>query len=264
MPSYPSSLTDSEWKIFVKLLPKPNSKLRGRPPKHSKREIVDGILYVVRSGCSWRMMPNDLPHWKTCYHYFRIWSKQGIWKSIHDKLRDLARLKAGKKKAPTAAIIDSQSVRTTSHPGVRGYDAGKKITGRKRHVLVDTLGFILLLQVTSAVVQDREGARLLLFERLKKAFGWLQVIWADGGYSGKLVKEVAAITRHIKIKLKIIKRNDQQKGFEVLPKRWIVERTFGWLIQSRRLVRDYEVMIKHSESMIYLSMSKIMLRRIAA
>lgn len=131
-------------------------------------------------------------------------------------------------------------------------------------MLVDTLGFILLLHVTSADVQDRDGARLLLLEKLKKTFGWLKVIWADGGYTGKLVGEIAAIIRHRRLKLEIIKRSDNVKGFKILPKRWIVERTFGWLIQSRRLVRDYEVLTLHSESMIYLSMSKIMLRRIAA
>ena len=137
------------------------------------------------------------------------------------------------------------------------------MTGRKRHVLVDTLGFILLLHVTSAGVQDRDGTRQLLLAKLSKTFGWLRVIWADGGYSGKLVNEVAAIIRHLRVKLEIVKRNDHQKGFRVLPKRWIVERTFGWLLQSRRLVRDYEVLPLHSESMIYLSMSKRMLGRIA-
>ena len=235
MPNYPSSLTESEWEILVKILPKTNPQLRGRPAKHSKRAIIDGILYVVRSGAGWRMMPHDLPPWKTCYHYFRIWAKQGVWENIHHYLRDLARLKAGKK-ASTAAIIDSQSVRTTSHPGDRGYDAGKKITGRKRHVLVDTLGFILLLKVTSADVQDREGARLLLLEKLKTTFGWLRVIWADGGYTGKLIGEIASIVRHFKVKLEIVKRSDDVKGFKILPKRWIVERTFGRLIQSRSLV----------------------------
>ena len=128
--------------------------------------------------------------------------------------------------------------------------------------MVDTLGFILLLQVTSADVQDRDGARLLLLEKLQKTFGWLRVIWADGGYTGKLVEEIATIVRHLKVRLEIIKRSDDVKGFKILPKRWIVERTFGWLIQSRRLVRDYEVLPLHSESMIYLSMSQRMLRRI--
>lgn len=166
-----------------------------------------------------------------------------------------------KKKAPTAAIIDSQSVRTASQSGVRGYDAGKKITGRKRHVLVDTLGNILALKVTTADVQDRDGAQLLL-NVLTVAFGWLKLIWADGGYTGKLIGHVAEIARHRRVELQIVKRSDDVKGFKVLPKRWIVERTFGWLIQSRRLVRDYEVKIEHSEAMIYLSMSKRMLARI--
>lgn len=168
-----------------------------------------------------------------------------------------------KKKAPTAAILDSQSVRTASQPGLRGFDAGKKITGRKRHVLVDTLGFILGLKVTQADVQDRDGARLLLWSVLSVAFGWIKLIWADGGYSGQLVDEIASVPRHRNVKLEIVKRSDTRKGFKVLPKRWIVERTFGWLIQSRRLVRDYEVKIDHSESMIYLSMTKRMLNRIA-
>lgn len=168
-----------------------------------------------------------------------------------------------KKKAPTAAIIDSQSVRTASQSGVRGYDAGKKITGRKRHVLVDTLGNILALKVTTADVQDRDGAKLLL-NVLTVAFGWLMLIWADGGYSGKLIEHVAQLPRHRRVKLEIVKRSDDVKGFKVVPKRWIVERTFGWLIQSRRLVRDYEVKIEHSEAMIYLSMSKRMLARIAS
>jgi putative transposase len=165
------------------------------------------------------------------------------------------------KKAPTAAIIDSQSVRTASQPGVRGYDAGKKITGRKRHILVDTQGNILALKVTTADVQDRDGAKLLL-NVLTMAFGWLMLIWADGGYAGKLIEYVAEIPRHRRVKLEIVKRSDDIKGFKVVPKRWIVERTFGWLIQSRRLVRDYEVKIEHLEAMIFLSMSKRMLARI--
>ena len=165
-----------------------------------------------------------------------------------------------KQKTPTAATIDSQSVRTASQSGVRGYDAGKKITGRKRHVLVDTLGNILALKVTTADVQDRDGAKLLL-NVLTMAFGWLMLIWADGGYAGKLIEHVAAIPRHRRVKLEIVKRSDDVKGFKVVPKRWIVERTFGWLIQSRRLIRDHEVKIEHSEAMIYLSMSKRMLAR---
>ena len=261
MASYPSSMTDSEWKILETLLPTKPDTLRGRPQEHTRRSIIDGIFYIIRTGGAWRMMPNDLPHWKTCYHYFRLWAKLGHWKRIYHAIRDMARLAVGKK-APTAAIIDSQSVRTASQSGVRGYDAGKKITGRKRHVLVDTQGNILVLKVTTADVQDRDGAKLLL-NVLTMAFGWLMLIWADGGYVGKLIEHVAEIPRHRRVKLEIVKRSDDVKGFKVVPKRWIVERTFGWLIQSRRLIRDYEVKIEHSEAMIYLSMSKRMLARIA-
>jgi len=167
-----------------------------------------------------------------------------------------------KKKAPTAAILDSQSVRTASQPGLRGFDAGKKITGRKRHLLVDTDGHILSVKVTPADVQDRDGA-LLLFPSLAKTFGWLKLIWADGGYTGAPVHAAAGIKRHRKIKLEIVKRSDDVKGFKILPKRWIIERTFGWLVQSRRLVRDYEVKMEHSEALIYLSMGKRMLAKIA-
>lgn len=166
------------------------------------------------------------------------------------------------KKAPTAAILDSQSVRTASQPGVRGYDAGKKITERKRHALVDTNGFLLSLKVTGADVQDRDGTRMLL-EPLDSTYGWLKKIWADGGYSGKLVKEVAELDRHRQIDLEIVKRSYDMKGFEVLPKRWIVERTFGWLIQSRTLICHHEVLISSSESLIHASVAKRMLKTIA-
>jgi putative transposase len=171
-------MTDSEWKIFETLLPPKPDTLRGRPQENSRRNIVDGILYIIRTGGSWRMMPSDLPHWKTCYHYFWLWAKLGYWEKIHHSIRDLARLAVDP--PPTAAIIDSQSVRTASQPGVRGDDVGKKITGRKRHILVDTQGNILALKVTTADVQDRDGAKLLL-NVLTMAFGWLMLIWAHLG-----------------------------------------------------------------------------------
>jgi transposase len=168
-----------------------------------------------------------------------------------------------KKKAPTAAILDSQSVRTASQAGIRGYDAGKKVVGRKRHVLVDTNGFLLGISVTEASVQDRDGARDLLSRVLVGGFGWITRIWADGGYSGQLAEEVASLPRHRKVELEIIKRSDPVKGFKVLPKRWIVERTFGWLVRNRRLIRDFEVLPEHSVAMIQVAMIKLMLRRIA-
>ena len=264
MASYPSNLTDEEWDIVSGLLPvTSNPSGRGRPCDWTKRQILDGIFYVIRGGIQWRMMPADLPHWKTVYHYFRLWAKTGVWKQVHDSVRDLVRQAYGKRKAPTAAILDSQSVRTASQAGTRGYDAGKKVLGRKRHILVDTLGFLLGLMITDASVQDRDGGATLLASLLRNAFGWLKLIWADGGYSGKLVDQVAAIPRHRKVKLEIVKRSDKVTGFKVLPKRRIVERTFGWFIRNRRLVRDYEANIQHSEAMIYAAMTKLMLARLA-
>lgn len=167
-----------------------------------------------------------------------------------------------KKKAPTAAIIDSQSVKSANHPGGRGYDAGKRIMGRKRHLLVDTMGLVLLAMVHSGDIQDRDGARLLL-RKLENSFGWLKLIWADGGYGGKLVEWIDRIRRHRKIRLEIVRRSDHQKGFNVLPKRWIVERTFAWLMQARRLNKDYETSIESAEAFIYIAMIRNMTRRLA-
>lgn len=174
------------------------------------------------------------------------------------------RARKSEKKAPTAAILDSQSVRTASQAGIRDYDAGKKVVGRKRHVLVDTNGFLLGVSVTEASVQDRDGARDLLGRVLVGGFGWLRRIWADGGYPGQLVEDIASLPRHRKVELEIVKRSDMVKGFKVLPKRWIVERTFGWLVRNRRLIRDFEVLPEHSVAMIQVAMIKLMLRRIAS
>jgi putative transposase len=170
--------------------------------------------------------------------------------------------KARKKKAPTAAIIDSQSVKSANHPGSRGYDAGKRILGRKRHLLVDTLGLILLARVHPADIQDRDGARMLL-THLEEQFGWIKLIWADGGYAGALKDWVRGLARHRPIDLQIVKRSDDVKGFKVLRKRWIVERTFGWFTQSRRLNKDYETSTESAEAFIYIAMTRIMIRRIA-
>jgi len=167
-----------------------------------------------------------------------------------------------KKKAPTAAIIDSQSVKSANHPGGRGYDAGKRIMGRKRHLLVDTMGLVLLAMVHSGNIQDRDGGRLLL-AKLERSFGWLQLIWADGGYAGKLVEWIGSLRRHRNTRLEIVRRADQQKGFKVLPKRWIVERTFAWLTQARRLNKDYETSTESAEAFIYIAMIRNMTRRLA-
>jgi putative transposase len=222
---------------------------------------MDAILYVACSGCSWRMLPHDFAPWQTVYGYFRRWRQQGIWQTTHDVLVLMLRLHAGKQTNPTAGIIDSQSVKVADQAGPRGFDAGKKINGRKRHVLVDTLGLILAVVVTPASVQDRDGARLLL-GFLQHCFSRLRVIWADGGYAGHLVEWLWHLRHYRRLRLEIVRRGADQRGFQVLPKRWIVERTFGWLMKYRRLRCDYEQLTANSEAMIYIAMTRLMLRRL--
>ena len=258
---YPSDITDAEWRWLEPLLPP--AKPGGRPLTHPRREIADAIFYIVRSGCSWRMLPKDLPPWPTVYWYFRQWAQQALWFQIHHVLREFVRCKSGRKVTPAAAILDSQTVKTGDHAGARGVDAGKKINGRKRHVLTDTLGLILLALVTPADVQDQDGAKTLLTPVLG-VLRRLQVIWADTKYGVHwLVDWVKAQRPYGKLHLEIVSKPPGQKGFSVLPKRWIGERTFGWLVKSRRLVRDYEVRTDHSEAFIYIAMLRLMLRRMA-
>jgi putative transposase len=263
--NYPSDLTDEEWNQIESVIPTPKSGQgkRGRPPAMDRRSLVNAIFYIVRSGCAWRLLPGDFPPWQTVYGYFRRWNQDWAWTFIHDTLRDWLRKTEGRAVAPTAAIVDSQSVKTPDQAGERGYDAGKKINGRKRHLAVDTLGLILGLTITTAAVQDRHGAKTLIKE-LVDLFGRLQIIWADGGYLGSLVQWVKQLRPFGKLRLEIVRRCDRVKGFKVLPKRWIVERTFGWLFKSRRLCRDYEVRLDHSEAMIRICMIRIMVRRLAS
>lgn len=257
--AYPSSLIDEQWNDIEDLVPKFAG--FGRPPEHSRRHIVNAIFYIVRSGCAWRLLPHDFAPWQTVYGYFRRWKIQGVWEMIHDTLVLSIRLAAGKKTNPTAAMVDSQSVKIADQAGDRGYDAGKKIKGRKRHVLVDTLGMILLLHVTAADVQDRDGAKGLL-KGLKHTFSRLRLIWADGGYAGSLVEWVCRLREQRRVHLDIVKRSAGQRGFHVLRKRWIVERTFGWLMKSRRLRCDYEQLTATSEAMIRIAMIRLMLKRL--
>ena len=259
---YSSDQTNGEWKHIKGLLPK--AKPGGRHRTTDLREVVNAIFYLIRGGISWQNLPKDFPPYKTVYDYFRKWRLQGVWKAIHDRLRDKVRQLMGRKMQPTAGIIDSQSVKAASIRGIgRGYDAGKKVTGRKRHLLVDTLGLVLLVVVHSASIQDRDGARLVL-QKLAHQFTRLVLIWADGGYAGQLVSWVQQIRAYRRVRLEIVKRSDQQKGFVVLPKRWIVERTFGWLNHSRRLSKDYEQLPETSETMIYIAMIRLMLNRLAS
>lgn len=256
---YPTDLSDAQWKLLEPMLPK--VKKRGRPPT-DRRLILNGLLYFVRSGCAWRLLPREFGPWETVYGCFRTWRRQGLWKFIHEVLRRMVRRQAGKRSQPTAAILDSQTVRSADHGGLRGYDAGKKIKGRKRHILVDTLGLLLWVCVTPADVSEKAGARAFLTQALQW-FGWLRCIWADQGYLGGAFG--AWVTAHRKtgsLRLEIVPRLQNQRGFKVLARRWIVERTFGWFMKHRRLVRDYETKIENAEAMLYLTMIGVMLRRI--
>ena len=256
--SYPTDLTDAQWKIIEPMIPKASK--RGRP-RISRRRILDAICFILSGGIQWRLLPDRFPAWKTVFHVFRQWQKDNTWESINARLRAMVRKLAGKRCRPTAAVLDSQSVKSDCQGGEVGYDAAKKIKGRKRHLLVDSMGLLLGVEITPADTPERDGAKRLL-ERVLGWLTWLRIMWVDGGYSGSSFAQWPQAQKP-NLKVEVLKRSDDTTGFEVLPRRWVVERTFGWLMRHRRLVRDYEKTESSAAAWIYIAMIRIQIRRLA-
>jgi transposase len=256
---YPSDLTDEQWLLIEPLVPA--VRRGGRPAEHTRRRIVEAILYLVRTGCSWRQLPHDFPPWQTVFWYFTQWRSDGTVDRIHDALRDRVRDSAGRDPMASAAIVDAQSVKGADTVGVgsRGFDAGKKINGRKRHVVVDTMGLLLAVIITAASIQDRDGARRVL-DRLRFTMPSVALVWADGGYAGQLVTWAKRLLR---VSVEIVRKPLGIKTFHVLPRRWVVERTLAWIVRCRRLDHDYERLPEHSEAMIKWAMIGLMTRRLS-
>ncbi len=261
-PAYSSSLTDAEWALVEPLLPVHDPHAGGRPLKHDRRLVLDSILYVLVSGCAWRLLPHDLVPWDAAYRWFHTWSADGTWDRVHDALRDRVRTAEGRDAQPSAAVLDAQSVKTHEGGAAIGYDAGKRVRGRKRHLLVDTLGLLLAVAVTTASLQDRPGGRAVL-TTARPRYPRLAKVWADGGYANVVDTGLVTYAREeLGLQLEIVRRCDDVRGFQVLPRRWVIERSFGWLTRSRRLARDYERKTEHAEAMIKVAMIRLMAARL--
>jgi putative transposase len=257
---YPTDLNDTEWAQIAPYLPEPRS--TGAPRKHGWRTILNAMFYVVKNGCVWRALPQDFPAWQTVYHYFRLFRMSGLWEELNTNIRTAVREKAGKAAQASAMIADSQSVKSAEGGESRGFDGGKHVSGRKRNLLVDTLGLVVFAKVTAANVQDVHAGKQLFSALAQKPelLTRLEKIFADGGYRGELVDWVQ---HNLNVVLEIVLKLGDQKGFQVLPKRWVIERTFAWLTRNRRLARDYERLAQSSEAFIYLAMIRLGLRRLA-